>query len=167
MSIMSTPKLFVNHEQYDHLMTKLALKIHENRFEFNNIVCIARGGMPVGDMLSRVFDKPLSVIFANSYTGEHQGDLKISTSIAGATDTLGKRILLVDDLADSGKTLVAVKNHLQTLYPESEIKTAVLWVKDCSVVTPDFYTDKVSSDVWITQPFESFDDFALPLQITQ
>ena len=43
------------------LTERLALKVHASGWEFNQILCLARGGMRPGDILSRVFDKPLAM----------------------------------------------------------------------------------------------------------
>mgnify|MGYP006961792000 CR=1 FL=1 len=40
---------------------RLALKVHESDFRFNQIICIARGGLRVGDVMSRIFKLPLAV----------------------------------------------------------------------------------------------------------
>jgi hypoxanthine phosphoribosyltransferase len=64
----------------------------------------------------------------------------------------------VDDLVDSGVTLQKVMVHLKEHYPSvTEIKSAVLWWKACSVVEPDFHIDYLPTNPWIHQPFEEYD----------
>ena len=58
--------LHVSWDQYHKLIEKLALQVHESGWEFDEILCLARGGMRVGDVLSRIFDKPLGVLFTSS-----------------------------------------------------------------------------------------------------
>ena len=75
------------------------------------------------------------------------------------TDTLGKRILLVDDLVDSGVTLAQILEWLKQ-HPEfaiTEVRSAVLWFKACSIAKPDYYIDFLSDNPWIHQPFEKYE----------
>jgi hypothetical protein len=66
--------------------------------------------------------------------------------------------LLVDDLVDSGATLVEVIPHLRANRPDvEEIRSAVLWRKGASVAEPDYYIEHLPSNPWIHQPFEEYD----------
>jgi uncharacterized protein len=157
----TTQHLHVSWVEYGKLGERLAVIIHESKYEFDHILCIARGGMFIGDTLSRIFDKPLAVISACSYEGVgdmERGSLSIASHITMATKTLGAKVLLVDDLVDSGATIAALKESVEEKYPESEFRTAVLWKKTCSSFTPDFCVDTVTGNVWIHQPFEKYDD---------
>jgi uncharacterized protein len=102
----------------------------------------------------------MAVIAASSYregNGTSQSDLQVSASIASVVPLAGK-VLLVDDLADSGQTLQALCSHLQQLFPDvAQLKTAVVWVKPSSCFQPDFAAEYLESDVWIVQPFETRD----------
>jgi hypoxanthine phosphoribosyltransferase len=55
--------LTISWEQYNVLVERLALIVHESGYAFDQIICIARGGMRVGDVLSRIFDTPLAILF--------------------------------------------------------------------------------------------------------
>lgn len=157
------PMMEVTWENYYQTAEILIQKIEESDWEFDHIICIARGGMPVGDMLSRVFKKPLAIILASSYKGEkgmNQKQLVISeiATVSG----LSKKVLLIDDLADSGQTLRAIKAHLLAKFPEiEEVRTAVLWYKTGSEFAPDYFSEYVDKSTWIIQPFERYDHFTL------
>jgi len=74
------------------------------------------------------------------------------------TQSLGDRVLVVDDLVDSGITLELVRRHLLERYPQvKELQTAVLWCKACSKVVPDFHAEYLAESPWIHQPFEPYD----------
>lgn len=74
------------------------------------------------------------------------------------TEKLGDRVLLVDDLVDSGVTLEETIKWLRDRHPEvREIKTAVIWYKACSAYAPDFYVSYLKDNPWIRQPFEKYD----------
>ena len=68
------------------------------------------------------------------------------------------RVLLVDDLADSGHTLNAVIQMLKNNYaPITELRSAVIWTKQLSIFTPDYSVEYLPTNPWIHQPFESYD----------
>ena len=60
--------LHVDWHGYNLLVERLALNVYESGFRFNQIICIARGGLRVGDVLSRIFDQPLAILSTHSYT---------------------------------------------------------------------------------------------------
>lgn len=155
------PDLYVSWSDYHQTIEQLAAKVHASGWRFNQIVCIARGGLRVGDLLSRIFKTPLAIIFTQSYTGEagtERGEITVSRHISMTTRELGDRVLLVDDLVDSGVTLDVVKRHLLEHYPAvKEIRTAVLWYKACSAVAPDYHVKYLADNPWIHQPFEPYD----------
>ncbi len=153
--------LQVDSDEYDRLVERLALMIWESSWRFDTIVCLARGGMRIGDVLSRLFDKPLGVLFTRSYresSGTVRGELLIGEHLASAEPLSGTRWLLVDDLVDSGSTLARVPGVLKARHPQvDEIRTAVLWSKASSAVRPDYVAQALTSDPWIRQPFERYD----------
>ena len=151
--------LYVSWEEYHSKIEQLAAKIYQSQWEFDQILCLARGGLRIGDVLSRIYNKPLAILSATSYGGkdfQERGSLTIANKITMTTAKLGKRILLVDDLVDSGVTLdqilVWLKQHQE--YEIAEVRSAVLWFKACSVAKPDYYVDFLPDNPWIHQPFE-------------
>ncbi len=158
----STAKdLWVDWSSYHALIERLALQVHEANWEFDQILCLARGGLRVGDVLSRIFDKPLAILTTSSYrdaAGTAQGALDIAQFVTMTAPRLEGRVLLVDDLVDSGVTLEKVCAHLLQRYTDiTELKTGVLWYKAHSCVVPDFYIQKLDTNPWIHQPFEVYD----------
>ena len=153
--------LHVTWDQYDSLIEKLAKQIDDSGWQFNSLICIARGGLRVGDVLSRIFDMPLAIIATSSYTedaGTVRGELMIADQMTLASGRLGDRVLLVDDLVDSGVTLEALTRTLPQRYPQiTAIRTAVIWHKACSVFKPDYFVEYLPDNPWIHQPFEKYD----------
>lgn len=152
---------WVSWDQYHTLIERLALKIHESGWAFDKILCLARGGLRVGDLLSRIFDVPLGVLATSSYreaAGTRQGQLDIAQFITITRGTLDGRVLLVDDMVDTGKTFNRVQAHLLAEFPAiSQLKSAVLWWKGHSTAMPDYFVEKLSENPWIHQPFEDYD----------
>ena len=155
-----TNELTVSWEDYHRLIEHLALQLHNAQAPFDQIVALSRGGLRLGDALSRLFQRPLVVMAASSYGGDQertQGELVLGHQLAHTCPELGPRLLLVDDLADSGATLEASRRWLiDTLEPAAVI-TAVLWCKAHSCITPDFLAVELPHNPWINQPFEAWD----------
>jgi len=153
--------LNVSWEQYHALIERLALAVHESGYAFDQIICIARGGLRVGDVLSRIYEKPLAILSTHSYAadgGTVRGDLVIAEHMTMTTPKLGSHVLLVDDMVDSGHTLAKVVDTLPKRFPNiRELKSAVLWWKACSTFRPDFHVEYLPDNPWIHQPFEVYD----------
>ena len=128
--------LYVSYDEYHNLIEKLAIKIHQSGWQFDTILCLARGGMRPGDILSRIFDKPLAIMSTSSYradAGTVQGNLDIARFITTPKGEIAGKVLLVDDLADSGHTLIKVIDQLKNNYaPITELRSAVIWTKGVS-----------------------------------
>ncbi|MCC7227609.1 MAG: phosphoribosyltransferase [Burkholderiaceae bacterium] len=154
--------LWVGWNEYHQLIERLAVIVHQSGWAFDTILCLARGGVRVGDVLSRVFERPLGILATSSYrqaAGTLQGELDIATHITMTRGEIAGRVLLVDDLVDSGHTFGGVRDHLRAQFPQiQELRTAVLWFKAHSVVTPDFYVHRLETNPWIHQPFEQYDE---------
>ncbi|WP_107668225.1 phosphoribosyltransferase [Cyanothece sp. BG0011] len=157
--------LYVSWETYHHHIETLAVKIYQSQWEFDQVVCIAKGGLRVGDILSRLYNIPLAIVAAASYGGEDnrsREELTIGQHLAMTNETLGSRILLVDDLVDSGVSLQAVSQWLHDYSSHlQELRTAVIWYKSCSQFQPDYYVEYLSDNPWIHQPFERYETINL------
>ncbi len=154
--------LHVSWSEYNTLVERLALQVHESGWRFNQIICIARGGLRVGDVLSRIFELPLAILSTHSYAadgGTTRGELIIAEHMTMTAPRLGDRVLLVDDMVDSGHTLATVRKELPLRFPHMvDIRTAVVWYKACSVFEPDYYVEYLADSPWIHQPFEVYDN---------
>jgi len=163
--------LHISWDEYHHKIEQLALKIYQSGWKFNQIVCLAKGGLRVGDVLARLYDVPLAILSTASYGGngddrddersvkDHRGTLVFSDDLTKTTQHLGSHILLVDDLVDSGITLQKTIPWLDRKYGFyiEEVRSAVLWYKSCSIIRPDYYVDYLDHNPWIHQPFEKYE----------
>ena len=155
--------LKVTWDEYNALVERLALTVYESGFKFNQIICIARGGLRVGDVLSRIFEQPLAILSTHSYTSEGgtiRGELVIAEHMTMTKPRLGDRVLLVDDMVDSGHTLEAVYKELPKRFPH----ITALQAPPCCGGRPARCSSPTTSSStfptipWIHQPFEVYDD---------
>ena len=158
-------KLIIDWKEYNLIVEKLAVKIHESGFKPTMLIGIMRGGAPIIDVLSRVFKLKCAYLAVESYSGEstedQQGELVFSREISSTVQDMGGRLLLCDDLSDTGVTLQKSINWLHN-YPSikniENIKTAVLWKKKDSTFEPDYCAERLDSNPWIVQPFENYEE---------
>ena len=154
--------LYISWSEYHQKIESLAAKVYLSQWHFDTIICLARGGMRVGDILSRVFDKPLAVLATSAYGGPKgtiRGNIKLANNLTMTAPNLGSHILLVDDLVDSGISLKESVIWLQDRYASEikQLKTAVIWYKAASFFEPDYYVDYLQDNPWIHQPFEVYE----------
>lgn len=106
-------------------------------FHADTIIAIARGGMTLAHALAMSLDiRNLQSIRIESYDGDRQRE---SVSISGQCDlSESKRVLIVDDIVDSGKTLFSLMPLLRQQHPECDFKIATLFTKPSALLQPDF-----------------------------
>lgn len=154
--------LWIDWDDYHQSIERLARIVHDAGYPFDQVLCLARGGLRIGDVFSRLFKVPLAILSTSSYreaAGTVRGELDIASGITSSVGPLAGRILLIDDLVDSGVTLERVQAYLQAGFPAvTEVRSAVIWYKACSVMQPDYYVDYLPDSPWIHQPFEIYDD---------
>src|SRR5258706_13838410 len=100
--------LHVNWDEYHALIEQLALAVFQSGYSFDTVLCLARGGLRVGDVILRVYDKPLAILAASSYrdaAGTVRGRLDIAEYIIATVGDIKGRLLLVYDLWCSGLSL--------------------------------------------------------------
>jgi hypoxanthine phosphoribosyltransferase len=161
-SFTTMSDLYITWKDYDQKIEQLAVKVYQSGWDFNQVICLAKGGLRVGDILSRIYKLPLAILATSSYGGVNnqvRGSITFARDLTMTTANLGSRVLLVDDLVDSGVTLKKSLVWLDRKYGFyiEEIRTAVLWYKDCSVFKPDYYVDYLPDNPWIHQPFEPYE----------
>lgn len=115
-------------------------------FEADTIIAIARGGMTLSHALSMSLNiRSLQSIRVESYDGETQRE---NVTILGQCDLVAcKRVLIVDDIVDSGQTLAALMPLLRSQNPECEFKIATLFTKQTALLQPDFFLHEATD--WI------------------
>jgi len=162
-------KLIINFQEYLDTVEKLAIEVNKE-FKPTVLVGIMRGAAPIIDILSRIFKLPTAYIVIQSYSGQgledKQGDLVFARDISSIAEQKDfEKVLLVDDLSDTGLTLNKSIDWLKKYDPVKnyikDIKTACLWKKKSSKFNPDFCPIKLDSDPWIVQPTEHYEEMSI------
>jgi len=162
-------KLIISFNEYTKIVEKLAIQIYNN-YNPTVLVGIMRGAAPIIDILSRILKLPIAYIVIQSYSGkgmeDKQGKLMFARELSSlAKDKDFNRVLLIDDLSDTGLTLNKsiewLKNYGPTKKYIKEVKTACLWKKKSSSFEPDFCPVKLDYDPWIVQPTEHYEEISI------
>ena len=115
-------------------------------FEPQTIVGIARGGLTLAHAMAEGLDvREVQTLRTELYDKSCKRDTLSIFDTCAFGDV--KRVLVVDDIADSGETLDAIMKHLQGKYKNIEFKSATLFYKKTSVYEPHFWIK--DADDWI------------------
>lgn len=138
--------------QYSKLAFGLSEKIKAKQKKIDLIVAIARGGLTLSHILSDYLKLHVAAFTIQSYKDLQQESIPTITFGLGGT-LENKQVLLVDDVADTGKTFIRGIEYLEELGAQKEhISTASLHHKPHSKYKPDFFMGE--TDKWIIYPTE-------------
>lgn len=149
---------FVSWGRVTNLARILASRVYNSGYRPDIVVAIARGGYVPARLLCDHLDiYNLTSMRISHYTGGADKSEAARLSMPLNTDVRGLRVLLVDDVDDTGDTLQLALEHINPSNP-AEIKIAVLHHKHISKVVPDFYAQKIISWRWLTYPWAIIED---------
>ena len=124
--------------------------------KIDTIICIGRGGYVPGTYISHKLgvDKVYTIV-TKSYTDDNkQGELKLIQAPNLNDDD--QRILIVDDIVDSGNTYKAIKKWFSIVYPTKDLIFASIAYKEKSTFSDVVYGLVVPENDWIVFPWESW-----------
>jgi len=116
--------------------------------EFNpqTIVGIARGGLTLAHCMAEGLDiREVQTLRTELYDATCKRDELSIFNTCKFGDV--KRVIVVDDIADSGETFAAIMKHLRDKYSDIEFKSAALFYKKTSIYEPDFWVNEANE--WI------------------
>lgn len=141
-------------DQFGLAARDLARDVVASGFEPDVVVAVARGGLlPAGALSYALGLKACGTLNVEFYTGidSRLPDPVVLPPLLDTAALVGRRALVVDDVADTGETLALV----QRLVAEhcEQARTAVLYAKPHSIVAPDYVWRR--TDRWITFPWSA------------
>ncbi len=136
-------KVYYPYEEFREDLKELAKSID---FDFDTIIAIARGGMSIAHMLGEYFG--IRDVYTINSIG-YEDTKKLENVMIYNLPNLrrSKKILIVDDIIDSGETMREVVKTIKDRYPKTDIKTAAIFYKKSADFKPDFFV-KYAQD-WI------------------
>ncbi len=131
-------KIIITYQMFDHMMDNLVEQIEFSKLytKVKYVYGPPRGGLPIAVHLAHQLDL--------EFVTTHEINEKLSINEL-------KKVLIVDDVADTGKTLLEIKNSHNINFI-----TATLHYKPRSIVKPDFYVEKTT--YWCCYPWEKLNE---------
>lgn len=153
---MSDERETLTYEAFGVAVREVAQRVADSGFDPTMVLCISRGGLAFGGGLAYALDlKAISAVNVEFYTGIGKRLLKpvMLPPTPPATELVGHRVLVADDVADSGETLALVAEYCRGF--ADDVRLAVLYRKPTSIIDCDFvwgHTDKWINFPWSTLP---------------
>ncbi|MCD6414690.1 MAG: phosphoribosyltransferase [Candidatus Diapherotrites archaeon] len=145
-----------------HEMTrKLYEKIKAKKYRPDIIIALARGGLiPARELADYLRVKDMETVNVDHWglSATKSGKAEIRKRVG--LDITGKKVLVVDDISDTGESLKITLSYLKQLEP-AKLKTACLHLREGSISKPDFYVEKVRHKLWILYPWETMEDLTM------
>jgi hypoxanthine phosphoribosyltransferase len=132
----------------------LAGQVHADRFSPDAVLALARGGLPPAGALAYALGvKNMATLNVEFYTGvdERLDEPLLLPPVPDLALLRSERLLVVDDVADTGRTLALAREFCAGHV--AEVRTAVLYEKPQSVVHCDYVWRR--TDRWITFPWSA------------
>ena len=149
----------VSWQRVERLARDLALRLRRDGFAPDLIIAIGRGGWVPGRLLSDYLGLAnLTELKVEHYTATHMHkEARVRYPLSA--DPMGQRVLLVDDVTDTGDSFAVALDHIRGKGEPAELRTLALHHKTVSPFVPDYYGAKVSKWRWIIYPWAVVEDF--------
>ncbi len=150
----SAPREVLSWDGFGEASRDLATRVAESGYRPDLVIAIARGGLLLAGALAYALGtKSCGSLNVEFYTGvdERLPEPVLLPPMLDAPALAGRRVLLVDDVSDSGRTLAMVVELLAGM--SAEVRSVTLYTKPRTILTPDFAWRE--TDRWIDFPWSS------------
>lgn len=156
----STEKIYYSYEDIHKFVKRVSQKIRDDNYEPDVLIAIGGGGYIPGRILRNEFKKPIIGITINFYDENDQIQEKPNIhQWVNYNDVKNKKILIVDEVDDTRKTLHYIVDHLKFFEPK-EIGVVVLNNKlkpKLDFEDVRYYSAQETEDKWIVYPWDGYD----------
>lgn len=152
---------FVSWENVAEWSERLSKKVVESSYKPDTIIALARSGFIPGRLISDFLGISdlvcLKVEHWLDTTAEHKENATIPYKIPFKLE--GKRVLVVDDIVDTGKSMEESVKYIKTFKPR-DVRTAVMQYFDTSIHKPNYYSELISGKnwAWFVYPWNVIED---------
>lgn len=158
MSSESFPCDLVSWERSYTMARLLAEKIKSSAYWPDLVIAIGRGGyIPARVVCDFMLFDLLTSIKVEHWGVAAQKKDQAEVRFPLSVDVSGKKVLIVDDITDTGDTLKTAVNYVGGL-GATEIRTAVLQHKISSLFQPNYYGEKITVWKWVIYPWAAHED---------
>jgi hypoxanthine phosphoribosyltransferase len=135
-------------------------KIYGSSWLPDTIVAISRGGyVPARLICDRLLVGELVSLQISHWPSAAQVAKEAGVKVPLYCDMSTKRVLVVDDISDTGDSIIIAKDHIRANSKPKDVLVATLqWISESSKVTPDFYAEEVKGWWWYQYPWTRLED---------
>ena len=139
---------------------ELAKKVKESGYKPDVIVAVARGGFVPARLLCDFLSvENLLSLQSQHWTEAAKAAEKAIIKFPYKVDLTGKKVLLVDDIVDTGESLALAKKYILENWRPKELRIATLqWIKPVAKIKPDYYLIEVTGWIWFQYPWTRLED---------
>jgi len=138
----------------------LAQVIRRAGYKPDVVIAIARGGyVPARLLCDFLGVENLLSIQSQHWTEAAKVEEKAIIKFKYLVDLSGLKALIVDDIVDTGDSMILALNYVREEWKPLEVKTAALqWISSVAKIKPDFYYIEVKDWVWFQYPWTRLED---------
>ena len=146
-------KYYYSYDEF--LKDSVALSKRVEEFDADTLLAVARGGLTLGHFMAQILDtRRLFSLNSILYEKEKRRE---SIEIFNIPDLeSAKRVLIIDDIVDSGQTLKEIVAILEENYPHCEFRLATIFYKPTAVIRADYALKEAKAWIdffWEVDPF--------------
>ncbi|MCO5381712.1 MAG: phosphoribosyltransferase [Methanosarcina barkeri] len=152
--------MFTNWDYIYNLCRNVSKEIKSSGYEPEVIIALARGGWFAGRVLCDFLGlDDLSSLKIEHYIGSVAIDSGEPYIRYPLSDNVmeGKKVLIVDDIVDSGESMLSAKAYVEGRNPR-EVRTASLQYLGSSKLDPDYVGERLEDWAWIVYPWNFMED---------
>lgn len=141
---------------------RLAETIEASGWRPDVIVAVARGGYVVARLLCDFLDvTDLLSVQSQHWTEAARMAERAILKYPYAVDLRGKKVLLADDIVDTGESLLLAREYILREWRPEELKIGVLqWISPVAKFKPDYYVIEVKEWIWFQYPWTRLEDIS-------
>ncbi|MGC8975558.1 MAG: phosphoribosyltransferase [Thermoprotei archaeon] len=138
----------------------LSRKIEESNYRPNVVVAIARGGfVPARLVCDFLMIENLISIQSQHWTEAAKAEEKAIIKYPYKLDLSNSKVLIVDDIVDTGDSVLLAKDFIRKNWNVSDVRVAVLqWISPVAKFKPDYYSVEVREWIWFQYPWTRLED---------
>mgnify|MGYP000029314777 FL=1 len=161
--MITLPKVNCKLVKWEEVMEwcrQLAVKIIKSGWLPDVIVAIARGGyVPARLLCDFLYLNDLVSIQVSHWGKAAEITGKATVKHPLKEDLSGKKVLIVDDIADTGDSIIIAKEYIEKNCKPAEVKVATMqWISAVCKIKPDYYVDEVKEWIWYQYPWTRLED---------
>ena len=144
-------ELIIEYKTIDLVTKALSAQLSSDGANFDYVIGLSKGGLIPAVISAKILNAKVLAVGINSYNGRERGDLEIYQDIDLENINTDSKILVIDDICDSGSTMLYMRDKLSA-YPNTVYIS--LYAKNASKNVVDEYGLLLDDDIWLVFPWE-------------